>query len=94
LDEALVETRRMNEKYNLLNTEDRKTFEKNVFGKYLSALIWEANQNWDDAYIAFEEAYKLDPNIPTLPKDLIRIAKKSRRMESYQKWKKQFPQVS
>ncbi|RYZ87415.1 MAG: hypothetical protein EOP06_12715, partial [Proteobacteria bacterium] len=60
LDDALVETRRMNEKYNKLNTEDRKTFEKNVFGKYLSAMIWEGNQNWDDAYIAYEEAYKLD----------------------------------
>src|SRR3989344_3162319 len=37
LDEALVETRRMNEKYNKINHEDRKTFEKNIFGKYLSA---------------------------------------------------------
>lgn len=93
LDEALVETRRMNEKYNLLNTEDRKTFEKNVFGKYLSAMIWEANQSWDDAYIAYAEAYKLDPLIPTLPEDLIRSAKKSRRLDSYQKWKKEYPSV-
>lgn len=94
LDEALVETRRMNEKYNKLNHEDRKNFEKNVFGKYLSALIWEANQNWDDAYIAYEETYKLDPQIPFLPEDLIRSAKRARRMDSYQKWKKAFPQVT
>lgn len=94
LDEALVETRRMNEKYNLLNHEERKTFEKNVFGKYLSALIWEANQNWDDAYIAYEETYKLDPSIPSLPEDLIRSAKRARRMDSYQRWKKAFPQVT
>lgn len=93
LDDALVETRRMNEKYNKLNGEDRKTFEKNVFGKYLSALIWEANQNWDDAYIAYEETYKLDPSIPFLPEDLIRSAKRARRMDTYQKWKKTFPQV-
>jgi hypothetical protein len=93
LDEALVETRRMNEKYNLLNTEDRKNFEKNVFGKYLSGLIWEANQNWDDAYIAYEEAYKLDPSIPTLPEDLLRVSKKARRLEAHQKWKKEFPNV-
>jgi len=93
LDEALVETRRMNEKYNKINSEDRKTFEKNVFGKYLSALIWEANQNWDDAYIAFEETYKLDPTIPNIDEDLIRSAKRARRIETYQKWKKAFPQV-
>jgi hypothetical protein len=94
LDEALVETRRMNEKYNKINSEDRKNFEKNVFGKYLSALIWEANQNWDDAYIAFEETYKLDPTIPNIDEDLIRSAKRARRMDSYQKWKKAFPQVA
>jgi hypothetical protein len=93
LDDALVETRRMNEKYNKLNTEDRKNFEKNVFGKYLSALIWEGNQNWDDAYIAYDEAYKLDPTISFLPEDLVRSAKRSRRDDAYRKWKKQFPQV-
>lgn len=93
LDEALVETRRMNEKYNKLNSEDRKTFEKNVFGKYLSALIWEANRNWDDAYIAYEETHKLAPDIPFLAEDLIRSAKRSQRTEAYQKWKKAFPQV-
>jgi hypothetical protein len=94
LDDALVETRRMNDKYNKLNTEDRKNFEKNVFGKYLSALIWEGNQNWDDAYIAYSEAYKLDPGIRTLPADLIRSSKRARREDSYKDWKKQFPQVT
>ncbi len=94
LDEALVETRRMNEKYNKLNTEDRKDFEKNVFGKYLSALIWEGSKSWDDAYIAYEEAYKLDPTIPTLPSDLIRSAKRARREDSYRKWKKQFAHIT
>jgi hypothetical protein len=94
LDEALVETRRMNEKYVKINGEDRKTFEKNVFGKYLSAMIWEANQNWDDAYIAYDEAYKLDPTIPFIGADLIRSSKRARRMDTYQTWKKSFPQVN
>ncbi|MBK9322187.1 MAG: hypothetical protein IPM97_04380 [Bdellovibrionaceae bacterium] len=92
-DEALVETRRMNDKYNKLNSEERKDFEKNVFGKYLSALIWEGTKNWDDAYIAYEEAYKLDPTISTLPADLVRSARRARREDSYRKWKKEFPQV-
>jgi hypothetical protein len=94
LDEALVETRRMNEKYNKINGEDRKTFEKNVFGKYLSAMIWEANQNWDDAYIAYEETYQVDPSISFLSDDLVRSAKRARRMDTYLKWKKTFPQVT
>jgi len=94
LDEALVETRRMNEKYVKINSEDRKTFEKNVFGKYLSAMIWESNQNWDDAYIAYEEAYKLEPGIPFIAADLIRSSKRARRTDTYQKWKKSFPEVA
>lgn len=93
LDDALVETRRMNEKYVKINSEDKRTFEKNVFGKYLSAMIWEANQNWDDAYIAYDEAYKLDPTISFLPADLIRSSKRARRMDDYKQWKKSYPDV-
>lgn len=93
LDDALVESRRMNEKYLVYRAEDKKKFEQNVFGKYLSAMIWEASRQFDDAYIAYSEAYKLDSSIPTLKADLIRTAKLSRRMDEYQRWKKAFPSV-
>ncbi len=94
LDDALVEARRINEKYLKLRAEEKKTFELNPFAKYLSALAWEAEQKWDDAVIAYNEAYNLDPNISTIREDLIRTSKKSRRMDEYEKWKKQFPDVS
>lgn len=93
LDDALVESRRMNEKYLLYRSEDKKKFEQNVFGKYLSAMIWEAGRQYDDAYIAYSEAWKLDSSIPTLKGDLIRLAKLSRRMDEYQKWKKAFSSI-
>lgn len=93
LDDALVESRRINEKYLKLRAEEKKTFELNPFAKYLSALVWEADQKWDDAAIAYNEAYKLDPNISTIREDLIRSAKKARRMDAYDQWKKQFPEV-
>lgn len=93
LDSALVEARRMNEKYQKLRSDEKKAFELNVFGKYLSALVWEADRKWDDAYIAYQEAYKIDPLLPTLPEDLIRISKKAQRPDEYNKWKKKFPQV-
>src|SRR5207253_4027914 len=57
------------------------------------ALIWEGNQNWDDAYIAYDEAYKLDSSIPTLPADLIRSSKRARREDAYRDWKKKFPET-
>ncbi|MGE5085351.1 MAG: COG3014 family protein [Bacillota bacterium] len=93
LDDALVEARRINEKYTKYRQEEKQKFELNPFSKYLSALIWEASRNYDDAYIAYAEAYKLDPMIPGIDEDLIRSAKLARRMDTYQDWKKKFPGV-
>lgn len=93
LDEALVEARRINEKYLKYRADEKQSFELNSFSKYLSAVIWEANRNYDDAYIAYHEAYKVDPSISTIREDLIRSAKLSRRMDAYKDWKKKFPEV-
>lgn len=93
LDDALVESRRINEKYLLLRSEDKKNFELNPFAKYLSAVIWEANHNYDDAYIAYEEAFKLSPGIEGIHEDLIRSAKLARRDDMYKKWKSEFSNV-
>jgi hypothetical protein len=93
LDDALVEARRINEKYLKFRSDEKQKFELNSFSKYLSAVIWEASRNYDDAYIAYEEAYKIDSGIATIPEDLIRSAKNARRMDSYADWKKKFPGV-
>lgn len=93
LDDALVEARRINEKYLKYRSDEKKNFEMNSFSKYLSALIWEANRSYDDAYIAYQETYKIDPSIPMLQEDLIRSAKNARRMDTYKDWKKKFPSV-
>ena len=93
MDEALVEARRINQKYQKFRMDEKKAFEVNVFGKYLSALIWEATRQWDDAYIAYLDSYKVDPQIPGIREDLIRMAKLSRRPDEYLKWKKEFPDV-
>lgn len=91
LDDALVEARRINEKYIKNRQDEKKTFEMNSFSKYLSAIIWEANKNYDDAYIAYNEAYKIDPTIALIDEDLIRSAKLARRNDAYADWKNKFP---
>lgn len=93
LDDALVEARRINEKYLKYRADEKQNFELNSFSKYLSALIWEANRSYDDAYIAYADTYKIDPTIPALREDLIRSAKLARRMDTYQDWKRKFPEV-
>jgi uncharacterized protein len=87
----LVEARRLNEKLIKMKMDGRAPYELNPFAKYLSALIWESDRKFDDAYIAFEESYKLDATNPLIGKDLIRASRNARRDESYKKWKAEFP---
>ena len=92
-DGALVEARRINEKITKMKMEGRKPYEQSPFARYLSATLWEADRKFDDAYIDYKHAYELDPSIPLIESDLVRLAKLSRRDEDYQKWKKMFPHV-
>lgn len=93
LDEALVEARRLNEKLNKYKNDAKRPYEQNAFARYLSAMIWESDKKWDDAYIDYKEAYRLNPNFLGLHKDLVRVSKKSGRMTDYQKWRSKFPDV-
>lgn len=92
-DDALVEARRINEKINKIRLEGREDYEQNPFAHYLSGHLWESDRKFDDAYISFEKAYKLDGTNPYLPMDLIRASKRARRDDTHAKWKKEFPQV-
>lgn len=56
-DEALVEVRKMNQKFVKFKNEERKNFELNSFCKYLSGLIWESTGQFDDACIDYKDAY-------------------------------------
>ena len=93
LDDALVEARRINEKFLKFKSDEKKEFELNAFGKYLSAVIWEANHDYDDAFLAYKEAYSIDQRISNIDKDLIRLAKLSKRFDELRRLKLEFPEV-
>lgn len=93
LDEAVVEARRLNEKLIKYKNDAGLPYEQNSFARYLSAMVWESSGKWDDAYIDYEESYKLNPGTIQLREDLIRLAKKSKRMDALKKWEKEFPEV-
>ena len=93
-DDAMVEVRRMNEKFNKYRLDEKKAFEVNPFSRYLAAVIYEATQKWDDAYIAYQETYKIDPTIPTIKSDLIRSSYYARRADDHAMWKKKFPEIN
>ncbi len=93
LENALVEVRRLNEKLKKYRIEAKRKFTENALALYLSGIIYEATRNWDDAVIAYEEAYQVAPYYEPLWEDLVRSNLRAKRTEAYKKWKSQFPQV-
>jgi hypothetical protein len=93
LDSALVEVRRLNNKLYKYKYEGKRPYEQSAFAFYLSAAIWEADQKWDDAYIAYKKAYEVAPGFAPLKQDLIRAARRAQRMEDFEKWKAQFTDI-
>ncbi len=72
LDEALVEVRRINDKFKKLNLDDKKKFELNSFSQYMSGLIWEMDRKFDDACISYKAAYRLDSSFRGVGLDMLR----------------------
>ena len=93
LDDALVEVRKVNQKLRLYRTEAKRDYEQNPFAYYLSAMIWEAGQRWDDAYIDYKRAYDLIPNYAPLREDLLRSSMRAQRADEFASWKAKFPEI-
>jgi len=92
-EEARVECRKLNQKLYKFRFEGKRHYEQNPFAFYLSALIWEDDEDWDSAYIDFKKTYEVNPHINYLKEDLIRAAANAQRPEELERWKKEFPQV-
>lgn len=89
-ENALVECRRIDTKIykqKLENEDERKSF----FARYLSAMIWEEQGKWSEAYIDYNNAYKINPNVNYLRKDLIRMAWRAGRSQTLRQWLHEFP---
>lgn len=93
-ENAVVQARRVNEKVNKIRLDGgREDYELNPFGFYLMGLLFEADGSFDNAYISYEKSYNLDGRNPLLRQDLIRSAKKARRLDMHEKWKKEFADI-
>jgi hypothetical protein len=92
-DSAMVEVRKMNEKYTQSRLAEKQSFEINPFSRYLSALLYEASGQWDDAFIAYRETHKLDPSWPKIEQDILRTAHLSNRNDEFNFWQKKYPET-
>lgn len=93
LEAAQVETRRINEILTKFKIEAKKDYDQNPFARYLSAMIWESNRNWDSTYIDYKNTYDLAPNLKLLESDLLWAAKRSQRPEEFKKWRALFKEA-
>lgn len=89
-ENARVEARRVNRKLNLMITEGKRKYQQNAFARYLSAIVWEADKNWNDAYIDYKMAYELMPSFPGIGEDLWRMAYRLQNERDLSKWEKTF----
>jgi len=83
-DEALVEVRRINEKYNKFSAEEKNSYELNSFAQYLSGLIWEMEYRYDDACISYKAAFKLDPVYRNVGLDMLTACFRAQRFQEYE----------
>lgn len=84
-DEAMVEVRRIDEKYKKFSAEEKNSYELNSFAQYLSGLVWEMDGKYDDACISYKAAYKLDPTYRDVGLDMLTACWRANRHQEFDK---------
>jgi uncharacterized protein len=89
-DSALIEVRRMNQKFTKYKSENKKNHELNSFSKYLSGLIWQSTGQYDDACIDYKDAFQSTLNtasqseIKQLSFQMLKSCWQARRIDEFQ----------
>lgn len=89
-ESAIVEAKRVNRKLYMMNTVGKRKYQQNAFARYLSAMLYEADRNWNDAYVDYKFTAELAPTFPAIGGDLWALAWKMKNREDMEKWEKQY----
>jgi hypothetical protein len=85
-EDALVEARRVNSKLYKMVNEGARKYKQNAFARYLSAIMYESQGNWNDAYIDYKNTNDLRPGFPGLGRDLWRVATLNGMDDEAERW--------
>jgi hypothetical protein len=85
-EDALVECRRVNQKLYMMISQGKRKYKLNPMASYLTAMMWEDQKEWNDAYVDYQAVYKLLPEFPLLGRDLYRLAWKNGITEDMERW--------
>ena len=89
-EDARVEARRVNRKLERMVTEGKRKYQQNAFARYLSGILYEADGNWNSAYIDYKKTWELNPEAPGLGKALWRVARRGGFREDLPRWEAEF----
>ena len=89
-ENAAVEARRVNRKLELMVSQGGRKYQQNAFARYLSAIVHEAEGEWNDAYIDYKKTYDLVPGFPGLGRDLWRTAGIVGIRDQMEEWREKF----
>ncbi|MBC7386501.1 MAG: hypothetical protein H7301_10130 [Cryobacterium sp.] len=90
-ESAIVEAKRVNRKLYLMNTEGKRKYAQNAFARYLSGILYEADRNYNDAYVDYKLTAELLPKFPGIGRDLWAMAWKMGDRDDRERWEKEFP---
>lgn len=88
--EAQVEARKVNTKLYRMVNEGKRKYKQNAFARYLSAILYEAQGDWGDAYIDYKKTRELEPKFPGLGRDLWRMAELESNRDDMEKWDSEY----
>jgi len=89
-EDALVECRRVNHKLHLMISQGKRKYKLNPMARYLAALIYESQGEWNDAYVDYQGMRELLSQFPYLREDLYRLAWRNRIPDHMEKWASEF----
>ena len=104
LQEALVETRRIDHRLNMLSdrVKDANQYRNDGFARYLSGILYETVGDLNNAFIAYRNAYEAYGSMqrwskmsapPSLRSDLLRTAEALNFTTEFTKYRQAFPDV-
>ena len=90
LEDALVEARLVNRRLEEMRREGEKPYKQNAFARYLSAILYEAEGEFNDAYVDYKKTHELEPSYRPVGFDLIRMASALGMRDEARRWEREF----
>lgn len=92
-ENAQVKARRLNEKINKIELGKESKKQQTSFAAYLAGVLWEAQGDWDNAYILYKKAADLNASSELFKKSVLIAAYRTRRDDDFKKYKNQWEKV-